>query len=820
MTVTAIVRGNQLIRHTVENDDVVLRYTNPQLDDGTPLEAGTISIQSESHPTQFRSIELKPIDPDAPIGTDAPGSDGATGPLWSGYTKTELASSLERPMAIEVAPDRRVFFTTRGPPVDEEDDQNATARVGVIDPDSGEISTALELEVNIVQENGLQGIALDPDFEENGWVYVYYTLPTTATSDADVKHLSRFTMEDGTIDPDSEAVLLEVPTPPDQWSAHVGGDIEFDSQGNLYLSVGDDTSPFESSGYTPIDERDGRELYDAQRTTADTADLRGKILRITPQDDGSYTIPEGNMFTRAKCADEIEEGRVRPEIYLMGQRNPFRMGIDPKTDTLYWGDYGPDAGQWDPQRGPPGIVEFNRADESGYYGWPYVVGPNIPYVDGEFVDADNDQDYTFESSGEPFDPQNLANTSSNNDGLTRLPSPKQPAIWYPYSWDELLDSPPEYAQEYLPEEPPFPEFEGGAPMGGPISRYEESFGKKALPEYFDGRHFIAEWGTDWIRTVSYDENGEVQDIQPFMPDETFLSPMDMTIGPDGALYLLEWGVGYATEGTEQSGIYRIERMPAVSFNDPDDERVVSPNTTVTVDATITNPYDSAVKNGEITLSAPEDSNIEISAVEGTTFDSLGPTASQTISWEVTTPSSAGGQHTLTATATYTSDGEEMQTSSTMTLIVGRNLAGEWLFHEGDDSSWKQSGLDTSNWQTVEAPAHWEDHSDYTNDPAYGWYRKTITVPESWEGQDVQLRLGRFDDVDETFFDGTKIGQTGTFPESDEGYQTAWDEPRQYTVSSENINYGGENVIAIRGYDDSGPGGLYEGPLLVIPQSSE
>src|SRR5699024_7568209 len=91
------------------------------------------------------------------------------------------------------------------------------------------------------------------------------------------------------------------------------------------------------------------------------------------------------------------------------------------------------------------------------------------------------QGYTFDSSGEPFDPQNLVNESPHNDGLTELPVPQEPTIWYTYSWDTLLNSPPDYATEYLPDESPFPQMEGGAPMGGPILR--SSSGSEAMPQY-------------------------------------------------------------------------------------------------------------------------------------------------------------------------------------------------------------------------------------------------------------------------------------------------------------------------------------------------
>ena len=71
---------------------------------------------------------------------------------------------------------------------------------------------------------------------------------------------------------------------------HVGGDIDFDAAGNLYLSTGDDTNPFDSGGYAPIDERaDRNPAFDAQRTAGNSNDLRGKVLRIKPSATAAAT---------------------------------------------------------------------------------------------------------------------------------------------------------------------------------------------------------------------------------------------------------------------------------------------------------------------------------------------------------------------------------------------------------------------------------------------------------------------------------------------------------------------------------------------------
>ena len=277
-------------------------------------------------------------------------------------------------------PDGRVLHVTR------------QGQVWLHDPDTGLKTLAAELDVYQHDEEGLQNIALDPNFEQNGWVYMYYSPPlntpvddpaTPAVNEGDapefgtaadwerfkgVIRLSRFQWDErtDTIDLGSEEQIIDVPV--DRGiCCHVGGDIVFDGEGNLYLSTGDDTNPFQSGGYTPIDERAGRNpAFDAQRTAANTNDLRGKVLRITPTEGGGYTIPEGNLFVD-------NDPLTRPEIYLMGLRNPFRIEYNREEGELYVADYSPDAQVADPLRGPAGQGKWFIATEPGNYGWPYCA---------------------------------------------------------------------------------------------------------------------------------------------------------------------------------------------------------------------------------------------------------------------------------------------------------------------------------------------------------------------------------------------------------------------------------------------------------------
>ncbi|MFF3328042.1 PQQ-dependent sugar dehydrogenase [Streptomyces sp. NPDC002888] len=428
------------------------------------------------------------------------------------------------PMSLAVLPDRSVLHTSRD------------GELRLTDA-AGNTRLAGKLDVYSHDEEGLQGIGVDPAFSENRFIYLYYAPPlNTPAGDAPetgtaadfapfdgVNRLSRFVLKtDGTLDNASETKILDVPASRGL-CCHVGGDIDFDAAGNLYLSTGDDTNPFQSDGFTPIDERANRNpAFDAQRSSGNTNDLRGKILRVKVNADGSYSVPAGNLF-----APGTE--KTRPEIYAMGFRNPFRFSVDKKTGILYVGDYGPDAGAADPARGPGGQVEFARVTGPGNFGWPYCTGDNDAYVDYDFATG---------ASGAAFDCAAPKNTSPNNTGLTDLP-PAQPA-WIPYDGGSV------------------PEFGSGSesPMGGPVYHYDASLDSPVkFPQAYDGDFFAGEFGRRWIKRITSDANGTVQSISDIPWTGTQI--MDMAFGPDGALYVLDYGVSWFG-GDEHSALYRIE----------------------------------------------------------------------------------------------------------------------------------------------------------------------------------------------------------------------------------------------------------------------
>lgn len=411
------------------------------------------------------------------------------------FVKEVLIEDLAEPMELEILPNENILFIQRGGEVLVYDTKKDTTHlIHTFDVFSG-------------LEDGLLGIALDPEFKNNKWLYVFYSHPTE-----DKQHISRFTMRDDFlgIDATTEKLLLEVPVQREE-CCHSAGSLEFGPDGNLFIATGDNTNPHKSNGYSPSDEREGRGPFDAQKSSANTQDLRGKVLRIKPEADGSYSIPEGNLFPK-------DGSGGRAEIYVMGCRNPYRISIDAKTADLYWGDVGPDASNDNDQRGPRGHDEVNQAKQAGFFGWPYFIGDNKPY---------HDYDFATEAPGAAYDPQNPINESPNNTGAKNLP-PAQPAfIWYPYA-----------------DSPEFPQVGKGGrtAMAGPVFHRDMYPDNEArYPAYYDGKLFIYEWMRDWIMAVTLDENRNFVSMEPFMPNEKFSHPEDMVFGPNGDLYMLEYG---------------------------------------------------------------------------------------------------------------------------------------------------------------------------------------------------------------------------------------------------------------------------------------
>lgn len=463
-----------------------------------------------------------------PAGSEADFDPPSEMPSEGHFAKTELIEGgvLVEPTEMAILPNLDILMAQR------------RGEITLYSSETGTLSEAGFLDVywrtdapGVNAEEGVIGIQADPDFENNNFIFIFYT-----PADTSVNRLSRFVFNGETLDMESETVVLEFHSDR-HICCHTGGSLAFDSDGLLYASTGDNSTPFDQrgepyvlGGYAPLDERVGFEQYDARRTSGNSNDLRGKILRIRVLEDGSYEIPEGNLYPPGM-------ENTRPEIYVQGTRNPYRISVDPKTDFLYWGEVGPDAAEDSiGVRGPMGYDEVNQAREAGHYGWPFFVGENGAY---------NEYDFNTGTPGPIFDPEAPLNRSPHNTGLTELP-PAEPAfIWYPYS---------------LSEE--FPELGSGGrnAMAGPVF-YRDLYPEATrLPDFFHGKLFIYDWIRDWIMVVTMQPNGDFEKLEPFMAGTVFNSISDMELGPDGKLYLLEYGKGWFSRNSD-SGLSRIDFDP-------------------------------------------------------------------------------------------------------------------------------------------------------------------------------------------------------------------------------------------------------------------
>lgn len=416
--------------------------------------------------------------------------------------KVLLTSALANPMEMAVAPDKRIFIV-----------EKVSGKIRIFDPATSMLTDAAQITVFSPTHEGLLGIALDPAFASNHFVYVYYTHATEA------KHeLVRYTENGGKLAESSRKIVLTVPGVRWENQHHSAGSLAFGPDGNLYLATGENVDPTVSQGYASVNE--AKRLEDTQATAANTNDLNGKILRIHPEADGTYSIPAGNLFAAT--------AKTKGEIYAMGMRNPIRIALDPETGWLYWGEPGPDAESASATRGPRGQDEINRAKTPGFFGWPYFVGENSAYI----------------LNGATKDPAKPVNASTNNSGEAELP-PAQPSL---LAYGDNGNA-------------KFAAFENNAArasiMGG-VYRYNAALASaKRLPPRFNGSLFIMDWSRDWINEVRFNAAGEVASVAPFLSSQAPDGPIDMAFGPEGDMFLLEYDT-HALYRVEYTGACKME----------------------------------------------------------------------------------------------------------------------------------------------------------------------------------------------------------------------------------------------------------------------
>jgi glucose/arabinose dehydrogenase len=245
--------------------------------------------------------------------------------LPAGFAETRVATGLASPTAMSIAPDGRIFIAQQG------------GALRVVRNGALLSQPFLTVSVNSSGERGLLGVAFDPNFATNNFVYVYYT-----TSAAPIHNrVSRFTAS--AANPDvaaagSEVQLLNLPSLSSATN-HNGGAIHFGTDGKLYIAIGDNANSANSQPLT---------------TTL------GKVLRMNA--DGS--IPSDNPFLSQTTG-------INQLIWARGLRNPFNFAVDRTNGRVHVNDVGQDS--WE---------EVNHAIASANFGWPQTEGPNPPGVAG------------------------------------------------------------------------------------------------------------------------------------------------------------------------------------------------------------------------------------------------------------------------------------------------------------------------------------------------------------------------------------------------------------------------------------------------------
>jgi type 1 glutamine amidotransferase len=489
--------------------------------------------------------------------------------------KTGELDQIGEPHGLTIADDGTVFYVGKaacpsGPVVDW-----ANPKVGLgcgtihsYDPASKQVKLLTTLPVMgnrgsgselVKNEEGLLGIVPDPAFATNGWLYVYWMPHDSIDREKRIgqRTISRLTYDKATqsIDQASRKDLLKFPVQIHS-CCHAGGGMAFDSKGNLYVGSGDNNSSEGSSGYSGNNwtaEYQGISFQDARRTSGNTNDLAGKIIRIHPEADGTYTIPAGNLFPPGT-------EKTRPEIYVMGVRNIARLQIDPERQWLTAGWVGPDAASPSPTLGPAKYETATILTSAGNQGWPYCMGNRQPYRDRSSTDA------TVLTGW--YDCDNLKNESPRNTGLVDIPPARDNMIWYapdgggPVFPDRADGSGiPTYVKADATYTQPYLRGGGQAIMSGPTyhrDRVDTASGV-AWPAYWDDKWFIGDQSNAANRVaVTVDPAGVPRQAPPvfgeslraIIPggngDTRLQSWMDAKFGPDGALYLLDYGGGFFT----------------------------------------------------------------------------------------------------------------------------------------------------------------------------------------------------------------------------------------------------------------------------------
>lgn len=364
-------------------------------------------------------------------------------------------------------------------------------------------------------EDGLVGFVLDPEFKTKKRFYAYYSAKTDF-------QISRFDLDPATLDikPATEKILMKIPSARSRY--HTSGAMKFDAFGNLYINVGDNETLLKGP--------------------ANTNSWRGSILRIKPKEDGTYSIPGGNLWETAAnqfdakgnatvAAKYRDSTKAKREVFVKGIRNAYTLTVDPIRQWITWGDCGPDQQTGGETDTVLWTEEHNVATVAGFYGWPFWNGMNsiqkvIPY-NSEPEESAAWADWTGQNPAAPINP--LPGTA-----IPELP----PAVTGTHSYRH------------------------SCAMTGPIYRYDGGLASTVkFPPHFNRAWFVTDFNNGKIKVIRLTDEGKMTGtaVELFAGLSPNLNkPLDFQAGPDGALYYLNYSCGPWYSADACTGIYRIE----------------------------------------------------------------------------------------------------------------------------------------------------------------------------------------------------------------------------------------------------------------------
>jgi glucose/arabinose dehydrogenase len=466
--------------------------------------------------------------------------------LPAGFTETQVTAGLTNPTAMAFAPDGRLFVCLQG-------GQLRVIKNGALLP-----APFISLSVDSAGERGLLGVAFDPDFSTNHFVYVYYTVPGAPAHN----RVSRFTTNGDVALAGSEVPILDL----DNLSAatnHNGGAIHFGPDGKLYIAVGENANSSNSQTLT---------------------NLLGKVLRINP--DG--TIPANPFSGSASGKNKA--------IWVLGLRNPFTFDFQPGTGRMFINDVGEVS--WE---------EINDGMGGLNYGWPITEG--------------------FSSD-------------------TRF---RNPLFAYHHSVGPIT---------------------GCAITGGAF--YNPSSGQ--FPAAYIGTYFFADLCGGWIRRLDT-PNGGGTVVSDFATGIN--QPVDLKVGPDGALYYLARGssaVGKIRFVTTASSITATAGTPQST--------VISTAFATQLQATVRDSGGNPVSNVSVVFTAPA-SGASGTFAGGTQSATVTTNSSGIATAPVFTANGIAGSYNVTAaidslSANFALTNTKATTTTTVTsslnpAIIGRDV---------------------------------------------------------------------------------------------------------------------------------------------------